>query len=239
LLFQEEKIMRGQVLAISGIDTGIGKTVATGRLARRFAETGVRTITQKIAQTGCEGISEDITEHRRLMGCGLQEVDLDGTTCPYVFRLPASPHLAAAMEGREIDFMTIRRSTFKLQRGYELVLLEGVGGLLVPLKPELLFADYVRDAGYSLVLVTSSRLGSINHTLLSLEACVTRGIPVRGVIYNRYFEADEAIAADTREVIATSLKRCGFGDTPVIDLNASGLSATANDLQRILNPPGQ
>ncbi|WP_165439254.1 dethiobiotin synthase [Chlorobaculum tepidum] len=231
--------MKGQVLAISGIDTGIGKTVVTGLLARCFAETGWRTITQKIAQTGCEGVSEDIAEHRKLMGIDLQEADLDGTTCPYLFRFPASPHLAATVEGREIDFMTIRRSTFRLQKLYDLVLLEGVGGLLVPLTPELLFADYVRDAGYGLVLVSASRLGSINHTLLSLEACARRGIPVRAIVYNRYFEADERIAANTREVIAAALKRYGFGEAPVIDLNTSGLSAEPGDLQRILNPPGQ
>lgn len=231
--------MKGQVLVVSGIDTGIGKTVATGQLARRFAEAGIRTITQKISQTGCEGVSEDIATHRRIMGIDLQEVDLDGTTCPYVFRFPASPHLAAAMEGRTIDIMTIRRSTFILQRSYDLVLLEGVGGLLVPLTQELLFADYVRDAGYGLVLVSSPRLGSINHTLLSLEACASRSIPVRAVIYNRFFEADERIATDTREMIASALKRLSFGDAPVIDLDASGLATTADNLQRLLNPPAQ
>ncbi|MBN1928065.1 MAG: ATP-dependent dethiobiotin synthetase BioD [Chlorobiaceae bacterium] len=228
--------MRGAVIAVGGIDTGIGKTAVTGHLARHFAETGLRVITQKIAQTGCEGVSEDIAAHRELMGVPLQEADRDGTTCPYVFRYPASPHLAAAMEGREIDIMTIRRSTFKLQLRYDLVLLEGVGGLLVPLTPELLFADYVRDAGYGLVLVTSPRLGSINHTLLSLEACATRGIEVRGIVYNRFFPADDLIASDTRKVIAAALKRYGFGDAPLVDLDAGGLAATADDLQCILNP---
>jgi dethiobiotin synthetase len=231
--------MKGQVLAVSGIDTGIGKTVATGHLAWSFAGAGVRTITQKIAQTGCEGISEDIAKHRELMGIPLQEADLDGTTCPYVFRCPASPHLAAAMEEREIDFMAIRRSTFKLQKLYDLVLLEGVGGLLVPLTADLLFADYIRDAGYGLVLVTSSRLGSINHTLLSLEACAARHIPVRGLIYNRFFDSDELIVADTRKVIVAALKRLGYDAAPVIDLDASGLAATADDLRRILNLPGR
>jgi dethiobiotin synthetase len=229
--------MKGQVLAISGIDTGIGKTVATGLLARRFVEAGLKVITQKIAQTGCEGVSEDIARHRELMGIPLQEVDHDGTSCPYVFRFPASPHLAAALEGREIDFMAIRRSTFKLQKLFDLVLLEGVGGLLVPLTAELLFADYIRDAGYSLVLVTSSRLGSINHTLLSLEACAARHIPVRGVIYNRFDErCGEAIALDTRNVIISALKRHGFDTAQVIDLDGDGLAAESAALQRILNP---
>lgn len=226
--------MKGAVLVVAGIDTGIGKTVATGLLARRFAEEGVRVITQKIAQTGCEGVAEDIVTHRELMGCGLLDVDLDGTTCPYVFRFPASPHLAAALEGRRIDLMAIRRSTFMLRKNHDLVLLEGVGGLLVPLDAELLFADYVRDAGYGLVLVTSPRLGSINHTLLSLEACVSRGIEVRGVIYNRYIHAEEAIAADTRTVIASALKRCGFENAPLFDLDAGGLRAEPAELHRLL-----
>ncbi|ACF12399.1 dethiobiotin synthase [Chlorobaculum parvum NCIB 8327] len=228
--------MRGVVIAVGGIDTGIGKTAATGQLARYFAEKGLQVITQKIVQTGCEGISEDIVEHRRIMGSDLQEVDLDGSTCPYVFRFPASPHLAAALEGSEIDFMEIRRRTFRLQLRYDLVLLEGVGGLLVPLTPELLFADYVRDAGYGLVLVSSSRLGSINHTLLSLEACASRGIEVRGVVYNRFFEADELIASDTRKVIAAALKRYGFGNAPLVDLDAEGRLSDPEALVRIINP---
>lgn len=235
VLLQEERVMKGAVLVVAGIDTGIGKTVATGHLARLFADEGLRVITQKIVQTGCEGVSEDIATHRELMGITLQEVDLDGTTCPYVFRFPASPHLAASMEGRTIDLMTIRRSTFILQKRCDLVLLEGVGGLLVPLTPELLFADYVRDAGYAIVLVTSSRLGSINHTLLSLEACVSRNIPVRGVVYNRFEESvGEEIAADTRNVIFAALKHCGFEKAPLFDLDGNGLAADASGVERIL-----
>jgi dethiobiotin synthetase len=227
--------MKGAVLVVSGIDTGTGKTVATGHLARRFSAEGLRVITQKIVQTGCEGLSEDIAVHRDLMGMDLQEVDLDGTTCPYLFRFPASPHLAASMEGRTIDLMTIRRSTFMLQKRYDLVLLEGVGGLLVPLTPELLFADYIRDAGYALLLVSSSRLGSINHTLLSLEACATRHIPVRGLIFNRFFDADQAIAADTRNVIFSALKHYGFDNAPLFDLDGNGLAAdAAAGVERIL-----
>ncbi len=225
--------MKGRVIAVSGIDTGIGKSVATGHLARALAGAGVRTITQKVAQTGIDGISEDIAVHREIMGIGLQDVDLDGTTCPYVFRHPASPHLAAAMEGREIDLMTVRRATFMLQKRYDLVLLEGAGGLLVPLNGELLFADFLRDAGYGVVLVTSPRLGSINHTLLSLEACISRGIQVRGVVYNRFGEFDSAIAEDTRRVIERSLTHYGMSGAPLVDLRADGFDPV--DAAALLN----
>ena len=218
--------MSGMVLAVAGIDTGIGKTYTTGLLARTFLQRGKKVITQKIVQTGCEGIAEDILEHRRLMGIGVQDVDREGLTCPFVFRYPASPHLSAALEGTQIDLQRISRSTLALQQRYDLVLLEGVGGLLVPLTPDLLFADYIRDAGYELLLVTSSRLGSINHTLLSIEACQHRGIVIRGLLYNCFQESDKLIADDTREIIARYLAKAGCL-APIIDLREGLLALDA------------
>jgi dethiobiotin synthetase len=218
--------MKGSVVAVSGIDTGIGKTYVTGLLAKALLQQGRAVITQKIVQTGCDGVAEDILEHRRLMGIGLQDVDRDGFTSPYVFRYPASPHLSARMEGVEIDVLNIRRATFALQKRYELVLLEGVGGLMVPLTRDLLFADYIRDAGYELVLVTAPRLGSISHTLLSIETCVKRGIVIRGVIYNCFQSTDKMIADDTREVICHYLNKAG-SSAPVIDLRDGLLEGDA------------
>ena len=218
--------MKGSVIAVSGIDTGIGKTVATGLLAKTLLRQGKNVITQKIVQTGCEGIADDIVEHRRLMGIELQDVDLQGVSCPWIFRYPASPHLAARMEGREVDIMQIRRATFLLQKRYELVLLEGVGGLLVPLAPDLLFADYISSAGYSLLLVTTPRLGSINHTLLSLEACVKRGIPLKGVIYNCFENSEQPVVDDTRECIVRYLNKVGYA-VPLLELHHGEFDAGA------------
>ncbi len=218
--------MSGTVLAVAGIDTGIGKTYVTGLLAKALLQQGKKVMTQKIVQTGCEGIAEDILEHRRLMGIGVQDADREGLTCPSVFRYPASPHLAAALEGTRIDLNHIRSSTLALQQRYDLVLLEGVGGLLVPLTPDLLFADYIRDAGYGLLLVTSPRLGSINHTLLSIEACVHRGIVIKGVIYNCFEKSEKLIADDTREVILHYLAKAGFM-APLIDLRDGQLEEDA------------
>jgi dethiobiotin synthetase len=213
--------MKGTVIAVSGIDTGVGKTIATGRLAAALLEEGRKVITQKIVQTGTDGIPEDIIEHRRIMGTGLLDEDREGLTCPYLFRYPSSPHLAARLEGKQIDIMNIRRATFALQRHYEFVLLEGAGGLMVPLTTELLFADYIRDAGYPLLLVTVPRLGSINHTLLSIETCMKRGIPLKAVIYNRHKNPGEPITGDTREVIRRFLGHCG-SSAPLIELGEEG-----------------
>ncbi len=228
--------MKGSVIAISAIDTGVGKTFATGLLAKALLQQGRKVITQKIVQTGCDGIAEDILEHRRLMGIDVQDVDREGLTCPYVFRFPASPHLAASLEGKEIDLIQIRRATFALQKAYEAVLMEGVGGLLVPLAPDLLFADYIASAGYGLLLVTTPRLGSINHTLLSIEACAKRGIALRGIIYNMVGEVNHVIADETRNVIIHYLNKAGYS-APIIELREGIFDAEAvKQLSSIIIP---
>lgn len=194
-----------KVYFVTGIDTDAGKSIVTGTLAREWSARGLRVITQKFVQTGCRGLSEDIETHRRIMGCGLLPEDRDGTTCPVVFTYPASPHLAAVLDGREIDLGLVAESTEKLLRKYDIVLLEGAGGLFVPLRGLYNTIDYIADHRLPVILVTSPRLGSINHTLLSLEACRHRGIEVVKVVYNLYPPTGEPITGDTRNYILTYL----------------------------------
>jgi dethiobiotin synthetase len=205
------------IYCITGIDTDIGKTVVTGLLGRYLRQQGQTVITQKIVQTGCSGISDDILRHRQLMGMELQDVDRDGLTCPFIFIKPCSPHLAALLEDKEIDCSVITTATTILRKEFDIVLLEGVGGLSVPLNSELTLLDYLEEVCYPLVLVSSPRLGSINHTLAALELAKGRGLQVVGIIYNRYFENDPRIAEDSAKVFSKYLRRYGFHDC-VIDL---------------------
>ena len=180
------------VLFISGIDTDIGKTYATGIIAKALMQQGVNVITQKLVQTGVSvntdsremNIAYDIVTHRQLMGIALQPCDIDSTTCPFRYEKPASPHLAAKLANTVLDLEIITKSTQQLQENYDVVLLEGAGGLLVPITEQLLTLDYINQEGYPVILVTSGRLGSINHTLLSLEAIRARGLRMHSVIYN-------------------------------------------------------
>ena len=206
-----------RVLFISGIDTDAGKTYATAWLAQQIAAEGRSVITQKFIQTGCTDSSEDIEAHRRLCGIELQPVDLDHTTAPIIFSYPASAQLAARIDGREIDLGLVEAATGRLLGLYDCVLLEGAGGLMVPVTDDVSTIDYVAAHRLPVVLVTNGRLGSINHTVLSLEAIAHRGIELAAVVYNHHFDTDPVIAADTRAYIARYLSR-HFPATPLLDL---------------------
>ncbi|MEC5209922.1 dethiobiotin synthetase [Psychrobacter sp. PL15] len=193
------------VLFISGIDTDIGKTYATGLIAKALLQQGINVITQKLVQTGVAidpdsgemDIADDIITHRTLMDIALQPCDLDYTTCPYRYQKPASPHLSAKLANEVLHPEVITNGTQRLQADYEVVLLEGAGGLLVPITADLLTLDYIAAQGYPIILVTSGRLGSINHTLLSLEAIKSRGLTVHSVIYNHIHDEDTSTSTDT------------------------------------------
>lgn len=194
--------MTGSVYFVSGIDTGIGKTYTTGYLAKLWNAQGKKTITQKLIQTGNVDISEDIEQHREIMGMGWFAEDESKLTMPEIFSYPASPHLATKIDGREIDFQKIADATAQLAEKYDIVLLEGAGGLMVPLTTDLLTIDYVVEKKLPVILVTSGRLGSINHTILSLEALKSRGLELYAVAYNLKDQSqDELISKDTAEYL--------------------------------------
>lgn len=186
---------------ISGIDTDIGKTIATGVLAKHLLDQGINVITQKLVQTGNVGQSDDIIKHRALMEKTFPE-DEQGLTAPQIFSYPASPHLATKLDGRELDFNTIEQATEVLASRYEVILLEGAGGLMVPLTTEKLTIEYVVEKKYPIILVTSGRLGSINHTLLSLQALKNYGLSLAMLVFNHIHDTqDELIANDTKDYI--------------------------------------
>ena len=200
--------MNNNVYFVSGIDTDAGKSYATGIIARQLLDEGKRAITQKLIQTGNIGHSEDIDLHRKLMGIDYTEEDKAGLTMPEIFSYPASPHLASRLDNRPIDFEKIDDATEQLSELYDVVLLEGAGGLMVPLTEELLTIDYLAAKGYPLIFITSGKLGSINHTLLSLEAIRSRGIQLDTVAYNLYPSVeDKTIQEDTQTFIEQYLKK--------------------------------
>jgi len=191
---------------ITAIDTDAGKTIVTGLLGKYLKDKRADVITMKLSQTGCDTVSEDILKHRELMGEALRAEDKSGETCPYLFQFPASPHLAAEMEGRVIDPERLIQAIRSIERKHQQVLVEGVGGLMVPINHDVLVADFIQQHQFPVILVTSGRLGSINHTLLTLEVLKSRGVSVYGVIYNHYPVTAPEITADSGLVLKKHLK---------------------------------
>ena len=192
---------------ITGIDTDAGKSYATGWIARGMIDAGINVVTQKFVQTGNTDFSEDIDIPRKLMGTGMLPEDRLHTAAPERFTYPASPDLAARIDGRELDLNAISDATDALEEKYGNVLIEGAGGLMVPLKGEYLTIDYMCEHNLPAILVTNGRLGSINHTLLALSALRNAGIRLFAVIYNSHFDKDKIICEDTRNYIRQWLDR--------------------------------
>lgn len=211
--------MENKVYFISGMDTNIGKSYATGYLAREWNAKGIRTITQKMIQTGNSLVSEDIKLHRHIMGCGWLPEDDERLTMPEVFTYPCSPHLASEIDKRAINFNKIKHATQQLSERFDAVLLEGAGGLMVPLTRKYLTIDYIQDNQYPLIFVVSGRLGSINHILLSLEAVQKRNIQLHTLIYNLYEDrdGDPIIREDTKTFIHQYIKDF-FPETKIMEL---------------------
>jgi dethiobiotin synthetase len=205
---------------ITGIDTDAGKSVITGVMACYLKSKDVNVITQKLTQTGCQGMSEDILTHRRLMRMELTAEDYEGLTCPYVLSFPSSPHLAARMDGVTIEVNKINATTDELANRYDTVLIEGAGGLMVPLNDELNLVDYLATRQYPIILVTSAKIGSINHTLLTLEVCKAKRLEVVGLVYNHFGAPNKIVAKDSlsifQQLLPTYYPKAKIVEVPII-----------------------
>lgn len=214
---------------ISGIDTDSGKTYATGLFARYLLNKGTKVITQKIAQTGCTDISIDIIKHREIMGINLLPEDIQKITCPYCFELAASPHLAAHLEGTEIDLDTITKNTTLLLKKYDYVLLEGAGGLYAPITNSVFTIEYIQTHSLPLLLISSAKIGSINHTILSIEACRRRNIDLQAVVFNQYPPMPDVISENSYNIIRKELLKWYPNAKMILLPLLSGQSNTIDD----------
>ena len=211
---------KDNVIFLSGIGTDIGKSYATAWYALHLRDQGRNVITQKFIQTGCEEESIDIRIHRKLMKIPMQTVDKLHVTAPIILSYPASPHLAAILDHTEIDLGKAKEATEMLLKQYDTVIIEGAGGLMVPVSEDYLTIDYVTENNLPLAFVTHGGLGSISDTLLALEAIRNRGIKLVALIYNPFFDKDPIIAGDAREYMHRKLDKM-FPDAEFLIMDAN------------------
>ncbi len=210
--------MKPKAIFVTGTDTGIGKTIVTGLLARFLKEKGKNVITQKWIQTGSSGLTSDIETHLEIMGLSKNDIKKYlPYVSPYIFKAPCSPHLACKSEGKKISAEKIKRS-FKILSGeFDFVIIEGVGGALVPFNEKSLVIDIAKELDLAVLVVAGNELGAINHTLLTIEALKNRGMKLLGVIFNNAKGEDKKILADNPRIIQALSREKVFGVLPWIE----------------------
>lgn len=181
-------------LFITGTDTGVGKTIVTWLFAKYLKHKGCNVITQKWIKTGSRQPPSIQT--------------------PYVFKTPCSPHLAARIEKRKISADKIKINFKFLSQRFDFVIIEGIGGALVPFNKKNFVIDIVKDLGLPVLVVAGNKLGAINHTLLTIEALRLRKINILGIVFNNLQRETNAIIEDNPRIIKTLTKETTFGVLP-------------------------
>jgi dethiobiotin synthetase len=205
---------------VTGTGTEVGKTVVAAAIARTLATEGRRVAVFKPAVTGlnpehpADGpISRQIgvlQAHRpvvepdhEVLGRAAESTQTDVEIAPYRYGPPASPHLAAALAGEAIDPERLRTAARAAAASADVLVCEGVGGLLVPLRDGYLVRDLAVDLGLPLVIAASPGLGTINHALLTIEAARSAGLVVASVVLTPWPASPSPIEQSNRETIET------------------------------------
>ena len=218
---------------ITGTDTDVGKTVVTACLATLFKNQGIGVM--KPIETGvdpkCSSTANSDTKF-------LMEVsgttDAEEEVCPLRLKTPASPYQASQIEGTSIQPSTILKQFKLLQSRHNMMLVEGVGGLLVPITARYNVADLAREIGLPLIIVSRFKVGTLNHTLLTLNAARQHGLKIKGIILNKQENGDLDNVEEQQGKLIEELS-----DTPILgtcpyieDVSVEGIR---NNLGKIKN----
>src|SRR5262245_394165 len=195
----------GSGIFITGTDTGVGKTFFACGLAALLKGSGYEVGVMKPAETGCahndgKPVPQDALALKEASGCA---VPLE-RICLYQLREPLAPSVAAAREGTRIDIDRLMNIYNEINSSHDITIVEGAGGLLVPLLPSYTYADLAQVLKLPLIVVAANKLGMINHLLLTLEHASCKGLRVLGYVLN-HIESQPSLAAETNREALVSL----------------------------------
>jgi len=188
----------GKVFFVTGTDTGVGKTLISACLCKGLKNLGKTCFYLKPIQTGSPPETpEDPLFVLRI----LNEKENPLRHVIYNFKLPASPHLAARVEGKRIDVKQLKDEIKSFFNKYEVLIIEGAGGVMVPITEDYLTIDLIKDLEVPVILVSRTKLGTLNHTLLTVEALKRREIPIVGLIFNFASQHLTIVERDNIEIL--------------------------------------
>jgi dethiobiotin synthetase len=203
---------------VTGTGTEVGKTVVAAAIARTAAADGHRVAVFKPAVTGLDEGGE--ADHELLRRAAGSDQD-DDAIAPYRYGPPASPHLAAELAGERLDPQRLRESALAAGEGSDLLVVEGVGGLMVPLTPDYLVRDFARELALPVVVAATPGLGTINHSLLTVEAVREARLVPTAVVLTPWPREPGEIERSNLEAIAR-LGRVSVRTLPELDLSDPG-----------------
>jgi dethiobiotin synthetase len=202
--------MRG--LFVTGTDTGVGKSIVAASICAALAARGERVAALKPVVTGIDGERGEWRNDHELLAAVATADQLPEDVAPYRFGPAASPHLAAELAGTAIDPEALVAAAARAARGSEALIVEGVGGLMVPLAPGRLVRDLAMKLRLPLVIAARPGLGTINHTLLTVEAARAVGMRIAGIVLTPWPENPDPVESSNRETVA------GLSGLPVAGL---------------------
>ena len=184
-------------LFVTGTDTGVGKTFVACALAHALRSRGRRVSVMKPVETGVDGVPEDALRLRAAAG---DPAPLDDV-CPYRLRAPLAPAVAARFEGVMLDVARLVALVGRRAAEADVLLVEGAGGLLVPVAGRVTWADFAARAGLPLLVVAANRLGTVNHCALTARVAAAAGLAVRGIVLSQASAEPDASAATNPDTV--------------------------------------
>jgi len=183
---------------VTGTDTGVGKTIITGALIKASGLLGFRTCGMKPIETGClrEGNTFIPSDGIFIKTIAHMEETVDHVS-PCCFEEPLAPLPASEIEGMPVDIEKIMQEYTALSQKYDVVVVEGIGGLFVPIRKDYFVLDLARDLGLPVIVVSRPGLGTIKHTMLSVNYAIKEGLAVAGIVINYRRQPEGSPAENT------------------------------------------
>lgn len=183
---------------VTGTDTGVGKTIIAGALIKMLCSLGLKTGAMKPVESGCARKGKKLipTDGLFLKQISRMRESLSQIT-PCCFESPLAPLPASVLERKRISVSGIQKTYHRLAAQYDAMIVEGVGGLMVPLKKNYFVTDLAKQTGLPLIVVAKPGLGSLNHTLLTVSHAVQTGLTVAGIIINYSKPPEHSLAEET------------------------------------------
>ena len=187
--------MSNNGIFIVGTDTDVGKTYISALLMKKLIDNNINATYYKAVLSGAYEVNEKIIPGDAKYVCDISRLNEEyENIVSYSFKTPVSPHLASVLENKDINLDKINRDFNKLKDKYDFVLVEGSGGIVCPIKinerETILLEDIVKMTGFDVIIISRASVGTINHTVLTVEYLKSKNIGIKGIILNEYDEND-------------------------------------------------